>query len=549
MAPRKASANATKNGVSKSRTVRSAASKKATRPAQQQTAARSSSKETTNASDRKTAVARPPKRKQEAMLAEEAEISRDSPPAAEEMASKRKVARSIESQAQKRPKLAKRRIINQAPTQKLNVYVCGEVSAGELGLGPQVKKVKRPRLNPNLLPDSVGVVQIAAGGMHALALTHDNRILSWGVNDNGALGRDTTWEDGLVDIDADDDDAEMNPLESTPSAISEEHFPEQTIFTQVAASDSASFAVTDDGHVYGWGTFRSNEGKPGFMIDSRGKHVSMQRTPILLPALKHITQSACGADHALALDQSGRVHAWGNGEQNQLGRRVIERTKAQTVIPSGVVIPRKKVIGVGCGSYHSFAIDEDGDLWAWGLNSFGEAGIPVQQDEEASHFVNLPQKVESVKGMKMKTVQGGSHHSVGVTAHGECLVWGRTDGGQCGIDVSSIAEENVVKDARGNIRILSIPTAVPHIKATTATAGSDHTIAITHDGKAYSWGFNATYQTGQGGDDDDPDDITIATLIDNTALRNVKVNWAGAGGQYSIITALPEGQVMVNGKR
>lgn len=70
-----------------------------------------------------------------------------------------------------------------------------------------------------------------------------------------------------------------------------------------------------------------------------------------------------------------------------------------------------------------------------------------------------------------------------------------------------------------------------------AAAGSDHTIAITTDGKAYSWGFNATFQLGQGVDDD----IEIATLIDNTALRNAKANWAGAGGQYSIITAPAEG--------
>ena len=37
----------------------------------------------------------------------------------------------------------------------------------------------------------MGVVQIDAGGMHVVALTRDNKILTWGVNDQGALGRDT----------------------------------------------------------------------------------------------------------------------------------------------------------------------------------------------------------------------------------------------------------------------------------------------------------------------------------------------------------------------
>ena len=113
--------------------------------------------------------------------------------------------------------------------------------------------------------ETVGVVHIAVGGMHCAALTHDNKILTWGVNDQGALGRDTEWEGGLKDIDddksddesdAEDDDTGINPLESTPTAVEDRHFPEGTKFVQVACSDSATFAVTEDGSVYGWGTFR-----------------------------------------------------------------------------------------------------------------------------------------------------------------------------------------------------------------------------------------------------------------------------------------------------
>jgi regulator of chromosome condensation len=55
--------------------------------------------------------------------------------------------------------------------------------------------------------------------------------------------------------DSDDEDA-MNPRESTPAAVDPKHFPEGIVFTQVCASDSATFAVTADGSVWGWGTFR-----------------------------------------------------------------------------------------------------------------------------------------------------------------------------------------------------------------------------------------------------------------------------------------------------
>lgn len=154
--------------------------------------------------------------------------------------------------------------INAAPTEKLNVFVFGEGSSGELGLGTARRAidVKRPRLNPFLLPDEVGVTQIAAGGMHVAALTHDNRILTWGVNDQGALGRDTKWAAPAKDANAGDDsedeedDNGLNPRESTPTAVDPSYFPEGTVFTQIAAGDSCTFVVTADGSVYGWGTFR-----------------------------------------------------------------------------------------------------------------------------------------------------------------------------------------------------------------------------------------------------------------------------------------------------
>jgi regulator of chromosome condensation len=99
---------------------------------------------------------------------------------------------------------------------------------------------------------------LAVGGMHCAALTYDNTILTWGVNDLGALGRDTTWDGGLVDIsDAEDDvDAERNPKESTPGEVDLTGVPGDTIFTQVAAGDNCTFALTSQGTIYGWGTMR-----------------------------------------------------------------------------------------------------------------------------------------------------------------------------------------------------------------------------------------------------------------------------------------------------
>jgi regulator of chromosome condensation len=115
----------------------------------------------------------------------------------------------------------------------------------------QPTDVQHPRINRLLDAKTVGVVQIAVGGMHCVALTQDQKVLTWGVNDNGALGRDTD-----LDSEDEDEDNDLSPKESTPTAIPTEFFGKGVkAFVQVVATDSASFALTLDGSVYGWGTF------------------------------------------------------------------------------------------------------------------------------------------------------------------------------------------------------------------------------------------------------------------------------------------------------
>ena len=98
--------------------------------------------------------------------------------------------------------------------------------------------------------------------MHVAALTSGGVILTWGVNDQGALGRETKQAEQFRDADAsensddEEEDSGMNPLEAAPGPVSLENIPEGTVFTRVAAGDSVTMAVTNTGLVYGCGTFR-----------------------------------------------------------------------------------------------------------------------------------------------------------------------------------------------------------------------------------------------------------------------------------------------------
>jgi regulator of chromosome condensation len=157
--------------------------------------------------------------------------------------------------------------LNQAPTELIAVFSFGSGECGELGLGPKRTAALVPKVNPALDPNEASkhhIVQLACGGMHTIALTADNKILTWGVNDEGALGRDTNWDGGLKDMDNDasdseEEDGELNPHECTPTEVPAKHFPKGTIFTQVTAGDSCSFALTETGTVYGWGSFRVSD--------------------------------------------------------------------------------------------------------------------------------------------------------------------------------------------------------------------------------------------------------------------------------------------------
>ncbi|UNI20474.1 hypothetical protein JDV02_006555 [Purpureocillium takamizusanense] len=427
--------------------------------------------------------------------------------------------------------------INEIPTEVLAVLMFGGGENGELGLGPRQTEARRPRANTYLDPSDSSrfhVVRLAPGGMHTIALTVDNKIISWGVNDNNALGRGTDWDGGLRDVDAEsDDEGELNPHESTPAKINSTVFPPGTKFADVAAGDSCSFALTDTGLVYGWGTFRDPEGKEGFGYQPDGTLIKKQETPTLIRGLQNIVQIACGANHALALDASGNIWAWGRGNQNQFGQRLFGRHQ-ESLLPRIVRVCRGSAKYIACGEYHCFAVDQSDNVWGWGLNSFGQAGDAKSAGGNEA-LLPFPMKIPGLCGKGVTLLAGGAHHSVAVAANNDCLVWGRIDGGQLGVSFTSeqLEDEAIVRrDDRNKPRICLRPTLVPHVgKVIHAACGTDHTIFVSSDGHAYSTGFGSEGQLGLGSDDD----VSVAERIVGKAVKDKTFRWAGAGGQFSVL--------------
>ncbi|MBV5280163.1 MAG: hypothetical protein J0651_02550, partial [Actinobacteria bacterium] len=76
------------------------------------------------------------------------------------------------------------------------------------------------------------------------------------------------------------------------------------------------------------------------------------------------------AHHSLVL-VGGKVFAWGDSDSGQIGRipAVRNRTQHSLTIES---MGMRKIKDIFSGAYHSFAIDERGRVLAWGLNNRGQ---------------------------------------------------------------------------------------------------------------------------------------------------------------------------------
>ena len=220
----------------------------------------------------------------------------------------------------------------------------------------------------------------------------------------------------------------------------------------------------------------------------------------------------------------------------------MQRSKLNGLVPREFGLP-KAMIDIAAGDTHSFAVHKNGKVYTWGLNNYGQTGIADGAGGDEAVILH-PTLVSSLQDKgKIVCIDGGQFHSIAVTEDGKCLSWGRVDGYQVGIKLDTLPEEDVVRDTRNHPKILTMPTQVPGVDAVYGTAGTDYSIAVTKDGKAYSWGFGHGYRTGQGTDDD----IEVARLMNGKAIAEKKIVWAGAGAQFSVLAGEPEPEPVMNG--
>ncbi|MCE5197373.1 MAG: M6 family metalloprotease domain-containing protein [Armatimonadota bacterium] len=264
------------------------------------------------------------------------------------------------------------------------VWAWGSGSYGQLGNGSSTSSNV-----PVQVSGLTDVKYVSAGSTHNAALMLDGTVRTWGSNSNGELGDGTTYGkavpvqpadlSGVSDVAAGYNSTMVLKNDGTVwgwgsnlyGAIGSEggrSVPRQVSGLSNVASISAgiyhAMAIKDDGTVWSWGS--NLHGLLGIGTTDSIKHP----LPMQIPGLCDFTMAADGGDHVLALKNDGSIWAWGVNSYGQLGNGNVtnQYTPVQVAGLSGTVTK------VAAGMLCSFAIKSDGTIWAWGDNSSGQLG-------------------------------------------------------------------------------------------------------------------------------------------------------------------------------
>lgn len=197
-----------------------------------------------------------------------------------------------------------------------------------------------------------------------------------------------------------------------------------------------------------------------------------------------------------ALDENGNLWSWGSNNYGQLG--IGSRTTPTE--PTKVNVSNvEKVLQYSCNAI--LIKDKNGNYWGWGRNSNGFAGIG------ATTMYSTPCKIIGLKGKNIEILFNNDSTMIVKDSNNNYLSWGYNVLGETGTgktDRSIVSPTKITALTGRNIKEIKSMGAM---------------VAIDSEGKIWTWGDNNTGNCGNGTTTTVKTPICINTI--NTALNSV----------------------------
>ena len=268
------------------------------------------------------------------------------------------------------------------------LYVWGTGGGGRLGLGNTTDYS-----SPKQLGALRNWLSAAGGYTWSLAVYANNSLWTWGPNSLGQLGLGNTTS------------------YSSPKQVgSLQNWSSNT----VAGAYSAT-SIKTDGTLWTWGY--NGDGQLGL------GNTTYYSSPKQVGALTNWSKVSSGFYHVLALKTDGTLWAWGkNTNAGQLGDN--STSNKSSPVQVGALTTWLQISG---GRYCSYGLQTNGTLWSWGNNAYGQLGLGN------TTYYSSPKQVGA--GTDWAGVYGAGpigYHVIAIKNNGTLWAWGRNEYGQLG---------------------------------------------------------------------------------------------------------------------
>lgn len=312
-------------------------------------------------------------------------------------------------------------------------------------------------------------------------------LFSWGSGGSGELGTQAFRDNDVP----------------TPVQVS----PFGTKVVQVALGANYSCALTDDGNVYTFGNGDWGQlglGNPRHLDVHPSDQSAVVSVPRRIPLFEEhrALYVSAGYAFAMAITEDYHVYFWGNNNHGQsgLGPLLFDYNLKKIDEPRLVeTLEGKRIVQLGCGSFFSLALSEDGTLYSWGLVECLGLGSPDEVraryggtsllseslSNEKRLVVLVPQPVSTSTPHRIVRVHAGQWHSGAINSKGELFTWGVGYQGRLGHGSKEPAY--YPRQVRG---------ALVGQHVVDVACGSFHTVCLTDRGAVFCWGDNASGQCG-----------------------------------------------------